>query len=82
MADDVVDWVSPVAAKARRAPGVATRRPSAKRGLPKGSGLAVRNTRPGRLGFAYDDGLEVLGFGPGLTVLTGLAPPTPSNNAS
>jgi len=30
------------------------------------------------LGSVYDDGLEVLGFGPGLTVLTGLAPPTPS----
>jgi hypothetical protein len=27
---------------------------------------------------AYEAGLECLGFGPGLTVLTGLPPPTPS----
>jgi hypothetical protein len=41
--------------------------------------LAVRNTRPGVSRFAYDDdGLEVLGLGPGLTVLMGLPPPTPS----
>ena len=30
------------------------------------------------LGSVYDDGLEILGLGPGLTVLMGLPPPTPS----
>jgi hypothetical protein len=41
--------------------------------------LAVFLTAGASRGFAYDaDELEVFGFGPGLTVLIGLAPPTPS----
>jgi hypothetical protein len=40
--------------------------------------LAAQDGQGGS-GFAYDaDGLEVLGLGPGLTVLMGLPPPTPS----
>jgi hypothetical protein len=50
-----------------------------KRGVPKALALAVPRHDQGVSGFAYDaDGLVVLGFGPGLTVLTGLAPLTPS----
>jgi hypothetical protein len=70
---------SPVAAKAFRALGVTMSRPSRKRGVPKGSGLGRAERDQGVSGFAYDaDGLEVLGFGPGFTLLIGLAPPTPS----
>jgi hypothetical protein len=54
-------------------------RPSRNRGVPKGAGPGHAEHDQGVSGFAYDaDGLEVLGLGPGLTVLMGLPPPTPS----
>lgn len=41
--------------------------------------LAVPNTTRAFLGLLYEAaGLESMGFGPGLTVLIGLPPPTPS----
>jgi hypothetical protein len=54
-------------------------RPSRKRGAPKGAGPGRAEHDQGGSGFAYDaDGLEVLGLGPGLIVLMGLPPLTPS----
>src|SRR5262249_41691911 len=69
-----------VAANAFRAPGVAvSASPKGNRGAPTGSGPGRAEHDQGVSRVAYDaEGLEVLGLGPGLTVLTGLAPPTPS----
>ena len=80
VAGDEVDGASPVAPKAFNASGVAMSPPIRKRSGPADDGPG-RGEHAQGFGSVYDDA-GVLGFRPGLTVLTGLAPPMPSARPS
>jgi hypothetical protein len=74
VADDVVDKVLAGGRESVHSPrrGMS---PSRKLVVPRGAGPGRAEHDQGFSGFAYDaDGPEVLGFGPGFTLLMGLPP--------
>jgi hypothetical protein len=79
MADDVADRILAGSREGVQDPERGHEPSRQKRRVPTGAGPGRAEHDQGVSVFAYDaDGPEVFGLGPGLTVLMGLPPPTPS----